>query len=104
MQIANKVIQFFWNDDNIKDKRKLSYYKNIINPKLEHPSYPHKIINFKKKLVVAKLRTNSHELHSEIVRCTIPKTPRDKRICKFCNLNAIKDETHFLYFSPSTRK
>jgi len=46
--------------------------------------------------VIIKLRTNSHELHSEVGRWTIPKEPWDRRICKLCNLNAIEYETHFL--------
>jgi len=65
-------------DNNIKDKRKLSHYKNIINPKLEHPSYPHKFINFKKKLLIIKLITNLHELHNKSDRWIIPKIPWDK--------------------------
>ena len=34
----------------------------------------------KKKINIAKIRTNSHELHSEIGRWTIPRTPWEERI------------------------
>lgn len=48
--------------------------------------------------MITKLRTNSHELHSEIGKWTIYKTPWHKIICKLCNTNVIEDETHFLFF------
>lgn len=52
LYIPNKVTQKLLSDDNIKNKRKLTYYKNIVNPKLDHPSCLNKIISVKKKLAI----------------------------------------------------
>ena len=47
-----------------------------------------------------KLRISAHHLAIETGRYTKPPTPRDERICKFCTLNAIGDEKHFLLSCP----
>ena len=44
---------------------------------------------------VASLRTGSHDLEIEKGRYSIPKLPREKRICKFCP-GEIEDECHFI--------
>ena len=46
----------------------------------------------KKKNNIAKIRTNSHELHSETGRWTISKTPWVERICHLCENKNIEDE------------
>jgi hypothetical protein len=54
----------------------------------------------KKKINIAKIRTNSHELHSETGHWTIPKTPWDERICHLCDTKRVEDEKHFLLDCP----
>ena len=49
-----------------EEKRKLRYYKDIINPNLEDQNYLSIFPSVKKKISIAKIRTNAHELHSEI--------------------------------------
>ena len=44
----------------------------------------------------AKLRTSSHSLEIEVGRYFRPKIPRERRICKQCNLGEVEDELHHL--------
>ena len=48
----------------------------------------------------AKIRMNSHELHSEMGRWAVPKTPWVERICHLCENKKIEDENHFLLECP----
>jgi hypothetical protein len=45
---------------------------------------------------IAKIRKNSHELHSEIVHWTIPKTSWVERICHLYDTKRVEEEKHFL--------
>ena len=45
--------------------KKLRSYKEVINPTLEDQNYLYVLTSSKKKINIAKIRTNSHELHSE---------------------------------------
>ena len=72
-----------WCDKELEQKRKLRYYKDVINLNLEKKS-------------IAKIRTNSHELHSEIGCWSIPKTPWDERVCHLCDTKKVEDEKNFL--------
>ena len=55
----------------------------------------------KKKIRIAKRRTNSHELHSETGHWSIPKTPWDERVCHLCDTKKVGDEKHFLLDCPA---
>jgi hypothetical protein len=54
-----------WCDKELEEKRKLRYYKDVINPNLEDQNYLSVFPSVKKKISIAKIRTNSLELHSE---------------------------------------
>jgi hypothetical protein len=54
-----------WTHNELEEKRKLRYYKDVINPNLEDQNYLSVLPSVKKKLSIAKIRTDSHELHSE---------------------------------------
>ena len=54
------------------------------------------VTSSRKKINIANIRTNSHELHSETGRWSIPKNPWAKRVCHLCDSMSIKDENHFL--------
>ena len=54
-------------------KIKLRYYKEVIDPTLEEKKYVCVLTSSKKKINIAKIRTNSHELHSETGRCAVHK-------------------------------
>ena len=79
--IKSKFKEKMWCDKELEGKRKLRYYKDVINPNLEVQNYLSVLPSVKKKIIFAKIRTNSHELHSEIGRRSIPKIPWDERVC-----------------------
>ena len=90
-----------WCEKDLEAKRKLRYYKEVINPTLEDQKYLSVLTISKKKINMAKIRMNSHELHSEIGHWVVPKTPWVERICHLCENMNIEDEKHFLLECPS---
>jgi hypothetical protein len=51
-----------WCDKELEEKIKLRYYKEVINPNLEDQNYLCVLTSVRKKINIAKIRTNSHEL------------------------------------------
>jgi hypothetical protein len=74
----------------------MRYYKEVINPSLEDQKYFFVLTSVKKKINIAKIIKNSHEIHSETRHWTISKTSWDGRICHLCDTKRIEDEKHFL--------
>jgi len=70
-----------WCEKDLGAKRKLRYYKEVINPTLEDQKYFSVLSSSKKKINIAKIRTNSHELDSETGRWAVPITPWMERFC-----------------------
>ena len=58
-------------------------------------------IDKKHKLALTRFRTSSHSLMTETGR--YENTPREQRICQFCNMGKINDEYHFLLVCPNYR-
>ena len=56
---------------------------------------------FKEKINIPQIRTNSHELHSETRCWTIPKASLPKNIFHLCETMSVEDENHFLLEFPS---
>ena len=90
-----------WCEKDLAAKIELRYYKEVINPTIEDRKYLSVLTSSKKKVNIAKIRTSSHELHSETGRWTVPKTPRMERICHLCENMNIEDENHFLVKCPA---
>jgi hypothetical protein len=90
-----------WCDKELEEKRKLRYYKDAINANIEDQNYLSVLPSVKKKISIAKIRTNSHEIHSETGRWSIPKTPWDERVCHLCDTKKVEDEKHFLLDCPA---
>ena len=67
-----------------------------MNPNLEDQKYLSVVTSSWKKINIAKIRTNSHELHRETWHCFIPKTPWEERVFHMCESMSIEDENHFL--------
>ena len=88
-------------EKDLAAKRKLRYYKEVINPILEDQKYLFVLSSSKKKINIAKIRTNSHELHSETGRLAVPKTPWMERFCHLYENTNIEDENHFLLECPA---
>ena len=88
-------------EKDLAAKRKLRYYKAVINPTIEDQKHLSILTRSKNKINIAKIRTNSHELHSETGHWKIPKTPWTEWICHFCENMNIEDENHFLLECPA---
>ena len=73
--VTSKFKEKLWCEKYLEAKRKLRYYKEVTNPTLQDQKYLYVLTNSKKKTNIAKIRMNSHELHSEIGRWAVPKTP-----------------------------
>ena len=99
--VTSKFKEKMWCEKDLATKIKLSYYKKVINPTLEDQKYLSILTSSKKKINIAKIRTNSHELHSETGRWAVPKTPWMERICHICENRNIEDENHFLLECPA---
>jgi hypothetical protein len=80
-KVKSKFKEKMWCDKELEGKRKLRYYKDVINPNLEDQNYLSVLTCVKKKINIAKIRTNSHELHSDTKK--------------------VEDEKHFLLDCPS---
>ena len=78
--ITSEFKEKLWCEENLVVKRNLRYYKEFINPNLEDQKYLSVVTSSQKKINMAKIRTNSHELHSERGRWSIPKTPWVERV------------------------
>ena len=85
----------------VNEKRKLRYYKDVINLNLEDQNYLSVLSSVKKKISIVNIRTNSHELHSETGCWPIPKTSWDERVCHLCDTKKVEDENHFLLDCPT---
>ena len=90
-----------WCEKDLEAKRKLRYYKEVINHTLEDQKYLSVLTGSKKKINIAKIRMNSNELHSEIGHWTAPKTPWVERIWHLCENMNIEDENNFLLECPA---
>jgi hypothetical protein len=100
-KVKSKFKEKMWCDKELEEKRKLRYYKDVINPNLEDQNYLSVLPSVKKKISIAKIRTNSHELHSETGHWSIPKMPWDERVCHLCDTKKVEDENHFLLDCPA---
>ena len=85
-----------WCEKDLQVKRKLRYYKEVINPTLEDQKYLSVLTSSEKNNNIAKIRKNSHELHSGRGRWRVPKTPWMERIYNLYENMNIEDENHFL--------
>jgi hypothetical protein len=63
--VKSKFKEKMWCNKELEEKIKLKYYKDVFNPNLEDQNYLSILPSVKKKISIAKIRTNSHELHSE---------------------------------------
>jgi hypothetical protein len=88
-----------WCDKELEEKRKLRYYKDVINHNLEDQNYLYVLTSVKKKISIAKIRTNSHELHSETSIGQFLKRHGMKECVTFVTLRRLKMKTLSLRLS-----
>ena len=93
--ITSNLKEKLWGEKDLEVKRKLRYYKEVINPNLEDQNHLSILTMLKKKPNIDKIRTNSHQLHSEIGHWTITKTPWEDRIHYIFETKIIENECHF---------
>ena len=101
MIVTSKFKDKMWCEKDLEAKKKLRYYKEVINPTLEDQKYLSVLTSSKKKINITKIRTNSHELHSETSRWVVPKTPWVEKIRHLCENMNIEDQNHFLLECPA---
>ena len=58
----SKLKEKMWCDKELEEKRKLRYYKDVVNPNLEDQNYLFVLASVKKKISIAKIRTNSYKV------------------------------------------
>ena len=78
---------------NINNSSRLSMYSRYKHD-FQLESYLDTIHDKKFKIALKKFRLSSHDLAIE--RGRFENIPRDERICRYCNLNMIENEYHFL--------
>jgi hypothetical protein len=97
LNIKNSLFQAYKHDwsSALFQKRSLD---NFIMYKFSHGTeeYLRHVKNKKHRQALIRFRLRSHDLEIEKGRYTNPITPREKRLCKYCDQNAIEDEVHFL--------
>lgn len=74
--------------------RKREYYIKHFIPSYDHTqkNYIGAEIKWKAKMLIAQLRTDSHQLRCETGRWTTPKEEWVDRICRFCTLGLVEME------------
>ena len=70
--VTSKFKEKLWYEKYLKAKRNLRYYKLVKNPTLEDQKYLFVLTSSKKKINIAKIRMNSHDLHSETDHWIVP--------------------------------
>jgi hypothetical protein len=94
--ITSKFKEKLWCDNELEGKRKLRYYKEVINPSRENQKHLSVMTSVNKKINIVKIRINFHKLHSESGSWTIPKMPWDERIYHLCDTKWVEEKIHFL--------
>ena len=78
--------------------RKEKYYIDEFNPTCSHhkKAYIGANISWRAKILIAQLRTNSHQLRCETGHWKRPKEAWEERVCIFCNSRKVETGKHFI--------
>ena len=78
--------------------RKKKYYIEEFNPTHNHQqkAYIGANISWRSKILIAQLRTNSHQLRCETGRWKRPKERWEERVCILCSSGKVETEKHFI--------
>ena len=78
--------------------RKRKYYIEEFNPTRNHQpkAYIEPNISWRAKILIAQLRTNSHQLCCETGHWKMPKEVWEERVCIFCSSGKVETEKHFI--------
>ena len=80
----------------ISTNKKLKFY-SILKNETKYSEFIDHVKNPEHKRNAFKFRIGNHNLRIESERFTIPKTPKDLRICDHCSLNSVENEMHVLF-------
>ena len=98
--VKNKLIKqysSYWIQERSKHllSGKLDTYFNLKQSFCFEPYLS--LTNFHHRRAISKIRISAHNLMIEFRRYKKPKPlPREDRLCKFCNLNEVENEIHFI--------
>lgn len=83
--------------------RKKSHYVKEFNPNNCHKekAYLGAAIKGKAKMLIAQLRTSSHQLRCKMGRWKVPKEEWENRTCLFCDTGAIETKHYFVMECPT---
>ncbi|XP_059067370.1 uncharacterized protein LOC131858220 [Cryptomeria japonica] len=93
--VMDKFHKWAWGNELARKKK---YYITKFNSAYDHhqKAYIRAYISWKAKCIIAQLRTNSHQLHSEIGCWKRPKETWEERVCIFCTSGKVETEKHFI--------
>ena len=86
-------------DGTVQNGNKLRTYRTFKNI-FKTEGYVKISMNRDQRKVIAKFRSGTLPLAIETGRYARPKTPLNDRICKYCSMHTLEDETHFLLDCP----
>lgn len=98
-RLIDTVKQKWYSD--INNSSRLDSY-SLFKHNCELEKYLQVIHENKYRIALTKFRTSSHSLYIETGR--YDNTPRESRLCRFCNMNVIENEYHFLLVCPNYRE
>ena len=87
--------QTWYSDINISNR--LHTYARF-NHEFQRKEYLNFIIKSKYRISLRRCRLSSHNLHIECGRHE--NVPGHDRLCRYCNMNVVEDEHHFLLVCP----
>ena len=82
---------------NVNNASKLEYYRRF-KKNFEYEKYLDVIKNGAIRRNLTCFRLSAHSLEIEVGRYS--SVPRENRLCKYCNLNVVESENHFLLTCP----
>ena len=90
----DKIHKYTWK----KKIGRKKYYIEEFNPTHNHEQkrYIGANISWRSKILIAQLRTNSHQLRCETGRWKRPKEMWEERVCIFCSSRKVETEKHFI--------
>jgi len=94
LNIKNELINHQIN--LLNTNKKLNFY-SIFKKDTLKTEFLDTIKNPLHKKCINKFRLGNHKLHIETGRHTVPKIPENLRICSFCHLDEVENESHLLF-------
>lgn len=100
--VMEKICKHIWGG-NLGRKKK--YYVQEFNPTcdLQQKEYIGASIPLRERILIAQLRTYSHQLRYETGQWKRPKEVWKEQVCTFCTFGRVESEKHFILECGSFR-